>query len=249
MTYALQLAPNDPRVCRSNLMNCWIAGCQELRSIPATLVRFAKSNFRQLDSIIYSTAHKVTSLDRKSQQWILPRIASGEPQAMDLCIHQYGGIVWAIARRYLSNTTEAEDLVQEVFTEVWKKSAAFDPEIASESTFVGLIARRRAIDFVRRSQRRPAFEPLTAAESLPLPSAQTTSTRCDTEEILSSISALPDDTRKLFELFFQQGMTHPEIADQTGIPLGTIKTRLRRGLITLRDHFQRTQNSNTPSEP
>jgi RNA polymerase sigma-70 factor (ECF subfamily) len=166
---------------------------------------------------------------------------------MNLCITQYGGIVWAIARRYIKDSAEAEDLVQEVFTEVWKKAASFDPAIASESTFIGLIARRRAIDFLRRLGRRPEFEPLAAAQSLPLPTSQNSSITCDPETVKSSLAKLPDDTRQLFSLFFEDGFTHPEIAEKTGLPLGTVKTRLRRGLITLRGQLQRAGISNPQS--
>lgn len=164
---------------------------------------------------------------------------------MDECITCYGGIVWAIARRYIKDSSEAEDLVQEVFTEIWKKAASYDPAIASESTFVGLIARRRAIDFLRRLGRRPGFETLDAAESLAQPTAEISSVICDPETVRSSLATLPDDTRQLFQLFFDDGFTHPEIAEKTGLPLGTVKTRLRRGLITLRDQLKRVGNLNS----
>jgi RNA polymerase sigma-70 factor (ECF subfamily) len=164
---------------------------------------------------------------------------------MNLCITQYGGIVWSIAKRYIKDNSEAEDLVQEVFTEIWKKAASFDPAIAAESTFVGLIARRRAIDFLRRQGRQPGFEPLAAAESLPLPTSETSSINCDPETVKSSLANLPSDTRQLFHLFFEDGFTHPEIAEKTGLPLGTVKTRLRRGLITLREQLQRLGISNS----
>ena len=164
---------------------------------------------------------------------------------MNHCIAQYGGIVWAIAKRYIKDSSEAEDLVQEVFTEIWKKAATFDPAIASESTFVGLIARRRAIDFLRRQGRQPGFEPLAAAEFLPIPTSETSSITCDPETIRSSLEKFPSDLRQLFHLFFEDGLTHPEIAERTGLPLGTVKTRLRRGLITLREQLLRVGHSHS----
>lgn len=174
---------------------------------------------------------------------ILPRVAAGEARAMEECITRYGSVVWAIARRYINDSSEAEDLVQEVFTEIWKKSSTFDPAIASESTFVGMIARRRAIDHLRKVGRRPGFETLDAVASLPQPSADQSSAVCDSEAVKSSLANLPDDTRHLFHLFFEDGFTHPEIADKTGLPLGTVKTRLRRGLITLREQLLRVGRS------
>jgi RNA polymerase sigma-70 factor (ECF subfamily) len=181
-----------------------------------------------------------------AQQSVLSQVVAGQPRAMNLCIDRYGGIVWAIAKRYLKDSAEAEDLVQEVFTEVWKKAASFDPKVASESTFIGLIARRRAIDFLRRLGRRPDFEPLSAAEAMPLPTAANCSVACDPEIVKSSVASLAEDTRQLFNLFFEEGFTHPEIAEKTGIPLGTVKTRLRRGLIALREQLQRAGISTPP---
>ncbi len=180
-------------------------------------------------------------------QNLLPRVAAGDSDAMNLCISRYGGIVWAIAKRYIPNRSEAEDLVQEVFIEIWKKAESFNPSIASEATFVGLITKRRAIDHLRRHGRKPDFEPLAVAESIPLPNPDHSSITCDPETVKSSLATFPDETRQLFELFFQEGFTHPEIAKKTGLPLGTVKTRLRRGLITLREHLQRIGISNRQS--
>jgi len=163
---------------------------------------------------------------------------------MNECITRHGGLVWGIVRRSVKDNTADEDLVQEVFTEIWKKAAFFDPAVASETTFIALIARRRAIDFLRRQGRQPDFEPLEAAGSIPATSAPAPSLNCDPEAVKSSVASLPDETRRLFRLFFEDGFTHPEIAEKTGLPLGTIKTRLRRGLITLREQLRRAGISN-----
>ena len=192
----------------------------------------------------YVPPRPLNPLELTAQIPILPRVAAGEGRAMNLCITQYGPLVWGIVGRYIKDSAEAEDLVQEVFTEVWKKAAAFDPTVASEATFIGLITRRRSIDFLRRQGRQPGFEPLAAAEFIPSPSSQTSSITCDPETVKSSVASLPADTRELFHLFFENGFTHPEIAEKTGLPLGTVKTRLRRGLITLRDQLRRVGLSN-----
>jgi RNA polymerase sigma factor (sigma-70 family) len=192
----------------------------------------------------YPPARLVNPTASTSQEPILPRLAAGEPRAMNECITRHGGLVWGIVRRSVKDNTAAEDLVQEVFTEIWKKAAFFDPAVASETTLIALVARRRAIDFLRRQGRQPDFEPLEAAGSIPAASAPAPSLKCDPEAVKSSVAALPDETRRLFHLFFEDGFTHPEIAEKTGLPLGTIKTRLRRGLITLREHLRRAGISN-----
>jgi len=192
----------------------------------------------------YASARIVNPPVSTAQEPILPRLAAGEPRAMNECITRHGGLVWGIVRRSVKDNTADEDLVQEVFTEIWKKAAFFDPAVASETTFIALIARRRAIDFLRRQGRQPDFEPLEAAGSIPATSAPAPSLNCDPEAVKSSVASLPDETRRLFRLFFEDGFTHPEIAEKTGLPLGTIKTRLRRGLITLREQLRRAGISN-----
>ncbi len=234
----------------ARLLDAWIAGPADfLRGMridqwsdPPPRERF----LRQFPKPNYDPAEKVNPPSVIAIDNILQRVASGESRAMNLCINQYGNLVWAIARRYIKDHSEAEDLVQEVFTEIWKKAGSFDPAIASESTFVGLIARRRAIDFLRRLGRRPDFESLAAVSSLPDPSPQNSSIICDPETVKTTLAKLPDDTRQLFSLFFEDGFTHPEIAERTGLPLGTVKTRLRRGLVTLRDQLLRGRISNNP---
>lgn len=200
-----------------------------------------------MTDVHYFPSKSLKADNLSSNQNLLPLVAAGDSGAMNLCVSRYGGIVWTVARRYISNHSETEDLVQEVFIEIWKKAGSFNPAIASETTFVGLIAKRRAIDHFRRHGRKPDFEPLEAAELVPLPSAENSSITCDPEAVQSSLATFPDDTRQLFELFFQEGFTHPEIAEKTGLPLGTVKTRLRRGLITLREQLQRFGSSNRQS--
>jgi RNA polymerase sigma-70 factor (ECF subfamily) len=208
------------------------------------LLSLGGSKFGQTAEGVYVPPQPLNPPTLATDENILPQVAAGDSRAMDLCITRFGGIVWAIARRYIKNPSEAEDLVQEVFIEIWKKAGTFNPAIASETTFVGLIARRRAIDYLRRQGRKPEFEPLSAAEALPHPTNETSSVTCDPETVKSSLAVFPAETRQLFDLFFEDGFTHPEIAEKTGLPLGTVKTRLRRGLITLRDQLQRLGKSN-----
>lgn len=174
---------------------------------------------------------------------ILPRLAAGEPRAMNECIDRFGGLVWSIVKRSVSNTADAEDLVQQIFTEVWKKAGTYNPALASEATFIALVARRRTFDHLRKSGRQPYLEPIDAATALPAAELESATENCDIEAVRASLASLPEDLRDLFRLFFSQGLTHPEIAGRTGLPLGTVKTRLRRGLITLREQLRRTERT------
>ncbi|MDP3848957.1 MAG: sigma-70 family RNA polymerase sigma factor [Luteolibacter sp.] len=210
----------------------------------AAVTNVSQGNFGQNADSEYRPPRLVNTQDSINQEPILPRLAAGEPRAMNECITRHGGLVWGIVRRSVKDSSAAEDLVQEVFTEIWKKAAFFDPAVASEATFIALVARRRVIDFLRRQGRQPDFEPLEAAGAVPVCQAPAASLVCDPEAVKSSIASLPDETRQLFHLFFEDGYTHPEIAEKTGLPIGTVKTRLRRGLITLREQLRRAGISN-----
>lgn len=179
---------------------------------------------------------------------ILEQVALGVERAMETCISKYGGLVWSIALRYVRDRSSAEDLVQETFTDLWKSSKRYDPAIATECTFIGMLARRRAIDFARKQNRQPILEPLPDAESLPLESSdQSAAVRCESSDVREALKHLPEETQTIFALHFDQGMTHPEIVKKTGLPLGTVKTRLRRGLIEVRNILRRLEGDGEPS--
>src|SRR5215813_5986353 len=91
---------------------------------------------------------------------LLARVASGDRGAVRDCIARYGGLVWSIARRF--EGADAEDAVQEIFLDLWKSAARFDPRIASESAFVAMITRRRLIDRRRTRRRRPTTETIAS---------------------------------------------------------------------------------------
>ncbi len=168
---------------------------------------------------------------------ILPRVARRDGRAMHECIARFSPLVWSIIRRYVQPDTEAEDVVQEAFTELWQKAGRFDPARASAVTFIGLVARRRAIDWLRRKGRRPTAEPLPPDLDRLMVDSPPRIQKMDTEHLHSALATLPAVTRELLQLHFADGLSHPEIAERTGQPLGTVKTRLRRGLLELRQRL------------
>ena len=97
---------------------------------------------------------------KKIEDSILFSLAREETGAFEKLVDQYGNLIWSIARRYLSNQTEAEDAVQEVFIAIWKSAGRFDPTKASEVTFVSMIARRRLIDHLRKIYRHKNLKPV-----------------------------------------------------------------------------------------
>ncbi len=166
---------------------------------------------------------------------LLERVAAGDPLAIEGCLAKYRGLVWAMARKFVGNHTDAEDAVQEVFIELWRYARRFDPTMGSESTFVGTVARRRLIDRHRRQARRPETHSLVAE---PPATAQLETDRLETLEAgqraRGLLEQLQPKQRQVLELSFDQGMSQQEIAEATKLPLGTVKTHARRGLMRLR---------------
>jgi RNA polymerase sigma factor (sigma-70 family) len=169
-------------------------------------------------------------------QAILQRIASGDRAAVQDCLDKYGGLVWSIARRMLRNSDDAEDAVQEIFIDVWKNAAKFDASQASETTFIAMIARRRLIDRIRFASRRITAESLEDVSAQPEVRSDREMQVCiEAKEAAEALKTLRPEQRQVLQLSIVQGMSQQEIAEATGMPLGTVKTHARRGLLMLRE--------------
>jgi len=136
----------------------------------------------------------------------------------------------------LRNAEDAEDAVQEIFIEVWKNAERFDPDQASETTFVAMIARRRLIDKIRHVQRRISADSIE--DVLAEPSTrddQVLETNVEAREAAKAVNQLRPEQRQVLQLSIVHGLSHQEIADALGMPLGTVKTHARRGIIQVRE--------------
>jgi len=162
---------------------------------------------------------------------LLARVAAGDAVATRECIARYGGLVWSIARRF--DPGDAEDAVQEIFLDLWKSAARFDANIASETAFVATIARRRLIDRQRMRRRRPTTEQLPEVPSHVDPGASPV-TCAEASQAAAALDALRPEQRQVLVLSVSHGLSHGEIAAQTGMPLGTVKAHARRGLLSIR---------------
>lgn len=168
---------------------------------------------------------------------VLPRVAVGDAAAIDECLSRYGGLVWSLARRSSPNMSDAEEAVQDVFVEVWRQAGRFDASVAAESTFVAMIARRKLIDRFRRRKSRPeiatpeqlAHEPADPPEQCPVELAD------EAARAREGLASLKPDERQFIQWSVCDGMSHAEVAERSGQPLGTVKSKIRRGLIRLRE--------------
>jgi RNA polymerase sigma-70 factor (ECF subfamily) len=169
--------------------------------------------------------------------YVLPRIAAGDPAAVPDCISRYGGLVWSLARRFLGNASDAEDAVQDVFIELWKNAARYDPSRASEPTYITMIARRRLIDRKRRAGRVPASQALPDEAPTPGGKADRVEVEDEAARAAAVLGELRAEERQVIQMAVYQGLTHEEISAATGLPVGTVKTHIRRGLIRVRERL------------
>jgi RNA polymerase sigma factor (sigma-70 family) len=167
---------------------------------------------------------------------LLQQIAQGEPEAVRECLHRYGPLVWAMARRFCGTGPEAEDAVQEVFVDLWQSAERYDPTLGSEVVFVSMIARRRLIDRRRRSGRRAQTDQLGSdSRTVPYLGAERIEACGEAALAQKHLAQLPDDQRRVLLLAACHGLSHAEIAESTGMPLGTVKAHARRGLMRVRE--------------
>lgn len=165
---------------------------------------------------------------------ILERVARGDPAAPNECIARFSGLVWSLARKLCSSPSDAEDAVQEIFIDLWRSSVRFDPSIASETTFVAMIARRRLIDRGRRRMRRPEVPQIAETLADGRERADRGAIREEHAIAQRAFEQLRPEQQQVLQLAIHHGCSHEQIATATGMPLGTVKTHARRGLIKIR---------------
>ena len=168
----------------------------------------------------------------------LERIANGDESAVSEILDEYSGLVWRLANRYLDRAKgEIDDAIQDVFVEIWLSAKRYDRTKGSEAAFIATVAHRRLIDHQRRvvSRRKVsrAQEVQAKISDSPITPIRAAVHRQVAIEIAGKFDELPDEERQALWLAVHRGMTHRQISDVTESPIGTVKSRLRRGLIKL----------------
>jgi len=166
---------------------------------------------------------------------ILALVQSGNEQAMASLFDRYSKLVFSVGLRVLRDPAAAEDILQEVFMQIWRNPDSFTAARGSLGGWLAIVARNRSIDTIRR--RRPTVD----VDDVPLASSFNLADEAERNSLMERargvIHKLPLEQRKTLEMAFFDGLTHSEIAEMTGDPLGTVKTRIRSALLTLRKAF------------
>ena len=168
---------------------------------------------------------------------LVSAIRSGDQSAMAELYDQYSGIVYAVALRVLSDTGAAEDVLQEVFMRLWRNPGVFDASRGNLAPWLAVIARNRAIDMLR--QRRPESDVEEVVISVEPDLAGEAERAIAMSKVRGVLSGMAASQRQALEMAYFEGLSHSEIAAKTGEALGTIKTRIRTGLLALRKAFER----------
>jgi RNA polymerase sigma-70 factor, ECF subfamily len=180
-----------------------------------------------------------TSLDQRSSDWaLIERIVARDETALAALYDRYSGMVCAVLNRILHDSAAAEEILQDIFFQVWRIAAQFDPARGSVPGWLVVAARNRAISRLRRRFPDESEELVENSVALPFNLETEAAQNQLMGKVKGALSALPQEQREALELAYFEGLTHSEIAARTGSPLGTVKTRLRSAVETLKKKLQ-----------
>lgn len=170
-----------------------------------------------------------------SDEALVALVARSDEVAFGELYDRFGRVAFGLARRILRDDALAEDAVQEGFLAAWRSAPRFVPERAKASTWVLTLVHRRAVDLVRREERRRAESLEERKEAAGAATDEAVWLRYERERVQKALGTLPDQQREALELAYYGGFTQSELAERLGQPIGTIKSRMFTGLSRLRD--------------
>jgi RNA polymerase sigma-70 factor, ECF subfamily len=176
----------------------------------------------------------------ESLEHLLGQVALGDQQAFSALYDRIAPTVFGLVRRVVRDPAQSEEVTQEVLVEIWRTAPRFNPELGSVNTWVASMAHRRAVDRVRSAQRAAERDDTAARRDQRPPFdevAEQVELRLDQEQVRRGLAQLTELQQEAIRLAYYGGYTYREVSELLGVPLGTVKTRLRDGLIRLRDQL------------
>jgi len=167
---------------------------------------------------------------------LVSAMRAGNEDALAQLYDRYSPVVYSVALRVLGDTGKAEDVLQEVFMQLWRNPEVFDSSRGNLGAWLAVIARNRAIDMLRK--RRPETDIEDVVVSVERDLAGEADRMRIMEKVRGLLGTMPSLQRSALEMAYFEGLSHSEISAKTGEPLGTIKTRIRTGLLALRKAFE-----------
>lgn len=193
-------------------------------------------------------AEDTATAQQMADREMIFRIGRGDQTAFSTLYDRLSGPLYSLAIKMLGDASDAQDALQEVFVQIWSRAGTYDPEKSSVFSWAVLLTRSRAIDRLRARDRRLRVVAGSTADENKVAEATDASTvesaadtankKDEAAHVRSLLKNLPEDQRQAIELAFFGHRTHHEIAAQLGQPLGTVKARIRRGLLKLREQFR-----------
>lgn len=166
------------------------------------------------------------------EELLLNRVGKGDQQAMAEIFDRYGRLVYSVAFRVLADAGQAEDVLQDVFFNVWQEPQKFQKDRGPLGAWLAVVSRNRAIDSLRRRKPSDSLDDVVLASQANVVMDIERESLID--KIRNAMMILPPEQKLSMELAYFEGLSHSEIAARTGDPLGTVKTRIRSGLLSLR---------------
>ncbi|MCC6321395.1 MAG: sigma-70 family RNA polymerase sigma factor [Phycisphaerales bacterium] len=163
-----------------------------------------------------------------SDETLVQRCAAGDRRAFEILYDRFAPRVFGLLVRLIGSREDAEDVLQEVMSETWARASRYDPSLGSAATWVLMLARSRGIDRIRK--RRGMMTTLAAAAREAPDTAPADAPADASPRLRAALEELPAEQRLVIEMAFYRGLTRDQIADALGIPVGTVKTRIRLGI-------------------
>ncbi len=189
--------------------------------------------FRGYDAVVVQTPRDE---QRYPDDILLERMSAGDESALRALVERYGPLVFGVTRRVLVDAALAEEIAQDTFLTLWRKPEMFDARRSSLASFLALVARNKAVDAVRKEESRRRTRQRAAAEAaVTVAAEEPIDDVVERRVLVDALNRLPEGQREALMLAYFGGRTYREVAEELGIPEGTVKSRMREGLARLRE--------------